>query len=161
MTTYRGTMKNERAGIITWRALWKKIRPLLEAGAWITYELTDGKTRDQEQLCHSCFRDLARDALLGGRPATDKEWKESLKYSFWLGTKDDPDFADDWRGRAPTQVPLVDGDGYVLTPVESKRFTKRLYASFISFIHSVGDARGVQWSKTSLGRDAPEYPTNL
>lgn len=158
MTTFRGTLRNERAGIITWRALWRKIRPLLEAGAWITYELTDGKTREQEQLCHSCFRDLARDAMLGGRPATAAEWKESCKFAFWLGTKDDPDFADDWRGRAPTEVPLPDGDGYVLTPVESKRFTKRLYCAFITFIHQVGDARGVRWSPTSLGRDWPDQP---
>lgn len=158
MTAFRGTLKDERSGIITFRALWRKIRPLLEAGSWITYELTDGRTPDQERLCHSCYRDLARDALLGGQPATAAEWKESLKYSFWLGTKDDDELKDDWRGRAPVQVPLVDGDGYVLTPVESKRFTKRLYSHFITFIHSVGDARGVQWSKTSLGRDWPEQP---
>ena len=161
MTTYRGKLLDERSGIITIRAAWKKVKVLLEAGKEVTYEFTDGKTREQERLCHSCYRDLARDALLGEREATAGEWKESLKYSFWLGTKDDEDFADDWRGRAPVQVPLVDGIGYILTPIESKKFNRRLYAAYITFVHQVGDARGVQWSKTSLGRDAPDYPTNL
>lgn len=159
MTTYRGKLLDERSGIVTIRAVWKKVRVLLEAGREVTYEFSDGKTREQEQLCHSCYSDLARDAMLGGRSATAGEWKESLKYSFWLVTGQDPDFADDWRGRAPTQVPLIDGNGYVLTPVESKRFTRRLYAAFITFIHQTGDARGVRWSPTSLGRDAPVDPT--
>lgn len=158
LTTYRVTLTDERSGIITFRALWKKIKPLLKAGKRVHGEFSDGRTPEQDRLCHSCYRDLARDALLGGRKATAEEWKESLKYCFWLTTRDDPDFADDWRGRAPTQVPLVDGDGYVLTPVSSKRFNRRLYGAFITFVHQTGDARGVQWSKTSLGRDWPEHP---
>lgn len=156
---FRFELRDALSGIVTWRAYWKKLRPLLEEGCRMHCECSDGKTREQERLCHSCYRDLSRDALLGGRPATAAEWKESLKYSFWLATCNDPDFTNDWRGRAPTQVPLVDGDGYVLTPVESKRFTKRLYGAFITFIHQTGDARGVQWSVTSLGRDAPVDPT--
>lgn len=158
MTAFRGTLKDERSGIITFRALWRKIRPLLEAGSWITYELTDGRTHEQENLAHSCFKDLARDALLAGKPATAAKWKISMKSAFWLATKDDEDLADDWKGRAPEEVPLPDGNGYVMSPVDSKRFTKRLYSHFITFIHSVGDARGVQWSKTSLGRDWPDQP---
>lgn len=158
MTAYRGTLTDERSGIITIRAVWKKVRALLEAGKRVHYEFSDGRTPEQDRLCHSCYRDLARDALLGGLPATADDWKESLKYSFWLGTKDDDDFKDDWKGRAPTQVPLVDGDGYVLTPVSSKKFNRRLYSAFITFVHQTGDARGVTWSKTSLGRDWPEQP---
>lgn len=161
MTTWRVELRDLRGGFITFCALWKKLKVPLSEGTAVHGEFTDGKTREQERLCHSCYRDLAAQCLLGGQKANAAKWKVSMKTAFWLGTKDDPDFADDWRGRSPEEVPLPDGDGYVMEPVESKRFNRRLYSALITFIHQTGDARGVQWSRTSLGRDAPDYPTNL
>jgi hypothetical protein len=147
------TLHNAQAGYTALLALWDQLKPYLIAGHKIQIEAFDGKTREQERLCHSCYRDLARDCLLAGAKADAELWKESLKYVFYLVTKDDPEFAEDWRTRKPRMVPLIDGDGFVMTPIESKRFTKRLYAAFITFIHATGDARGVKWSKTSLGRE--------
>lgn len=161
MTTWRVELREVRGGYITFSALWKKLKVVLEEGTAVHGEFTDGKTREQERLCHSCYRDLAKHALLGGKKATAAKWKVSMKTAFWLATKDDQDFADDWHGRAPEEVPLPDGNGYVMEPVESKRFNRRLYSALITFIHQTGDAREVPWSKTSLGRDAPIYPTNL
>jgi hypothetical protein len=40
--------------------------------------------------------------------------------------------------------------------IESKKFTKRLAQGFITFLHATGDLRGVRWSRTSLGREAPD-----
>lgn len=159
MTTYRVELRDARSGIITYRALWKKLRALLEDGAWVRIEATDGRTREQDRLCHSCYRDLAKQCLLGGKKASAAKWKISMKTAFWLATKDDPDFADDWAGRAPEEVPLPDGSGVVMEPVESSRFNRRLYGALIAFCHQTGDERGVRWSVTSLGRDAPTDPT--
>lgn len=113
----------------------------------------EDKSRDQEKLCHSCYRDLARDALLAGMRADAELWKESLKYAFYLVTKEMPEFKAYWAKRKPRMVPLIDGDGFIMTPIESKHFPKGLYAAYITFLHATGDARGVKWSPTSLGRD--------
>lgn len=147
------TLHNAQAGYAALMALWDQCKPHLIAGTKIQLEAFDGKTREQERLCHNCYRDLARDCLLAGAKADPALWKESLKYAFYLATKDDPDFIEDWRTRKPRMVPLIDGDGFIMTPIESKKFTKKLYAAYITFIHSVGDARGVKWSKKSLGRE--------
>jgi hypothetical protein len=150
------TLRDAVSGYKAYCALWLQIKPYLLSGTWLMVEIFDGKTRDQERLVHSCYRDLARDALLAGSKADDEQWKESLKYSFYLGTKDDPEFAQDWKRRKPRMVPLIDGDGFIMTPIESKRFTKGMYSAYITFVHSVGDQRGVKWSKTSLGREWSE-----
>lgn len=115
--------------------------------------LEDGKTRDQEQLVHSCYEDFARCVLISGARMSAKKWKTTLKYAFYLETKDDETLRDDWASRAPEMVPMLNGQGFVMTEIESRHFTKALYSAFITFLHSEGDARGVQWSKTSLGRE--------
>lgn len=156
MNVYSVTLHNAQQARQAIVALCEQLKPHLIAGTKITLEAFDGKSREQERLCHSCYRDLARDALLAGAKADEALWKESLKYAFYVATKDDPDFAADWKRRKPRQVPLIDGDGFVMTPIESKSFTKRMYAAYITFLHATGDARGVTWSQTSLGREWSE-----
>lgn len=114
------------------------------------------KTRDQEKLYHSCFHDLARDCLYAGQKVDEEVWKRGLLQAFYEATKHDPEFADDWAKRRPRMIPTLDGDGMLMLPIESKRFTKRLASGFITFVHATGDLRGVRWSRTSLGRDVPE-----
>lgn len=114
------------------------------------------KSRDQERLYHSCFRDLARDCLLGGMKQDAEAWKRSLLQAFYEATVSDPEFADHWRTRAPRMVPSLDGRGLLMVNVESKRFSSKLARGFIEFVHSVGADRGVRWSRTSLGRDVPD-----
>lgn len=147
------TLRDAQTGMQALMSLFSQLKPYLMQGYSFVVEAYDGKTRAQERLCHSCYTDLARDCLLAGVKADPELWKESLKYTFYIVTKDDPDFADDWRTRKPRMVPLIDGDGFVMTSIESRRFTKKLYAGFITFIHATGDARGVRWSPTSLGRE--------
>lgn len=159
MNTYSVTLRGLKDGFRAFSALWAQVKPFVADGVPVQVEAFDGKTREQEKLCHSCYRDLARDALLAGAKSDAGLWKESLKYAFYLATKDDPDFEADWRTRKPRMVPLIDGDGFVMTPIESKLFTKRLYAAFITFLHATGDARGVKWSVTSLGREWAELET--
>lgn len=155
MTTYSVKLSSVEQARKAVLAMCEKLKPHLLAGQQFTLEAFDGKSRDQERLCHSCYRDLARDAMLGGVKADAAMWKEACKYAFYIATKDMPEHADDWKRRKPRMVPMIDGDGVVLTPIESKHFTKGLYSAYITFLHATGDARGVRWSKTSLGRDAP------
>lgn len=153
MTVYSVKLQNAQQARQAILALCEQIKPHLIAGRTFTLEAFDGKTRDQEKLCHSCYVDIARDALLAGAKAEPALWKESLKYAFYLGTKDMDEFAQDWLRRKPRMVPLIDGDGFVMTPIESKNFTKGLYSAYISFLHATGDARSVNWSPKSLGRE--------
>lgn len=133
-----------------------KIKPFMIAGAKFGIDVYDAKTREQERLYHSCFRDMARDCLLGGSKRDEETWKRALLHAFYEGTKNDPEFAQDWRSRAPRVIPTLDETGLLLIGIESKRFTKRLASAFITFVHSEGDTRGVRWSRTSLGRDVPD-----
>jgi hypothetical protein len=135
-------------------AVLRNLAPMFAEGKAVACEFFDGKTRAQERLTHSCYRDLSRDCLLNGIKASEGDWKDCLKMAFYQATKDDPDYTEDWRRRRPRMIPALDGDGYVMTTIESRGFTKNLYRGFITFIHSVGDERGVRWSRTSLGRDA-------
>lgn len=153
MTTISTKLRNAQQGWTALTSMYERLKPYLMAGHAFTVEAFDGKSRDQERLCHSCYRDIARDALLAGAKADAALWKEALKYAFYLATKDMPEFAEDWRTRKPRMVPLITGDGFVMTPIESKRFTKSLYSAYIAFLHHVGDERGVHWSQTSLGSD--------
>lgn len=133
-----------------------RIKPLMLAnGLRLGIEVFDAKTREQERLYHSCFRDLARDCLLAGQKHDAEAWKRSLLHAFYDATKHDPEFASDWRTRAPRVIPELDGTGLLMIGIESKKFTKRLASAFITFVHATGDARGVRWSRTSLGRDVP------
>jgi len=133
-----------------WR--WAKGMLINKSGSLIL-EIVIAKSREQERLYHACFRDLARDCLLGGEKHDEEAWKRALLQAFYDGTKDDPEFVDDWRTRAPRMVPTLDGSGALITGVESKRFTKRMARGFIEFVHAEGNHRGVKWSKTSLGRE--------
>ena len=154
--TYRVKLVNAQQARTAIVSMCEHIKPWLIAGHQLVLEVIDEKTRKQERLVHSCYRDLARDCLLGGLKQDEDAWKRALLQAFYEGTKHDPEFKNDWKGRAPRFVPALDGDGAVLVSIESRGFTKRLYSAFITFVHSTGDARGARWSRTSLGRDVPD-----
>lgn len=126
------------------------------SGCGIALIVESLKTRAQERLYHSCFRDLSRDCLLGGFKQDEEAWKRALLQAFFEVTRDDPEHRDDWKGREPRLIPDLYGRGMLMIGVESKRFTKGLAKAFITFVHTEGDSRGVRWSRTSLGRDAPQ-----
>lgn len=137
-------------------ALCAQIKPWVLAGYTLTIEVFDGKSREQERLYHSCFRDLARDCKFQGGKVDEEVWKRALISAFYTATKDDPEYAADWRGRAPRILPNLDGNGFFSVEVQSSKFTKKLASGFITFVHATGDERGVRWSRTSLGRDVPD-----
>lgn len=150
------TVANEKALRAEMTLAWDWAQKQIASGHSVDLEFVRSKSREQEKLYHSCFRDLARDCLLAGSKQDDEVWKRALLQAFYEATKNDPEFSDDWRARRPRLIPALDGDGLLMLPIESKRFTKRLASGFITFVHSVGDERGARWSRTSLGRDVPE-----
>lgn len=150
------TLKDAQTGHTAWCKAWLWCKAMTTAGNELVVEIVCAKTREQERLYHSCFRDLARDCLLGGVKHDEEAWKRSLLQAFYEATRDDPEFRADWKGRAPRLVPELDGQGLLLVNIESKRFTKNLAKAFITFVHATGDLRGVRWSRTSLGREAPD-----
>jgi hypothetical protein len=112
------------------------------------------KTREQEKLAHSVYKDFTRDALCDGRHLEFDDWKRKLKLDFWDETGNDPEYAPLWKGLAPTLTP-VPGTRYVIsTEIASAKFPRKLYQAYITFLHSRGDELGVSWSPTSLGREA-------
>lgn len=150
------TLRDAQSGHVAWCKAWLWCKAMVMAGNQLIVEIVCAKTREQERLYHSCFRDLARDCLLGGVKDDEEAWKRATLYAFYLATKDDPDFAEDWKNRKPRMIPTLDGDGMLMINIESRGFTKNLATAFITFLHATGDLRGVRWSRTSLGRDAPD-----
>jgi len=149
-------LENAAFGHAVWVETWRWCKAMLIAGHKLCVEVYTAKSREQERLYHSCFRDLSRDCLLGGQKRDAEDWKRATLQAFYRATKDDPDFADDWKSRAPRFVPALDDGDVVLVPIESRRFTKSLATAYITFLHATGDERGVRWSRTSLGRDVPD-----
>lgn len=137
--------------------LWKTVlKNWLLNGHGLVLEVYSAKTRAQERLVHSCFRDMARDCPMAGQQVDAETWKRVLLLAFYEETRTWPDLADDWKGREPRMVPRLKGSGFVEVGIESRGFTKRLYSAFIEFVHATGAERGVRWSRTSLGRDVPD-----
>lgn len=131
----------------------KVVAAWLAAGEEVWVEFVIRKSREQERLYHSIFRDFARQLKHFGREMDAEEWKRVMIEAFYRATKDDPEFAGEWQGRAPRQIPNLEGDGWVQVGIESKRFTKALASAFITHLHAWGDSQGVRWSETSLGRE--------
>jgi hypothetical protein len=150
------TALNAQHGHTVIQDLWKWAKPLLIHGYKLNVTVDDVKSREQENLYHSCFTDLSKHCELAGMKRPAEEWKRALLQAYYEATSNDPDFADDWKTRAPKMVPDLYGRGVVFIPIESKGFTRNLASGFITFVHSVGDERGVKWSRTSLGRDVPD-----
>lgn len=149
-------LRDPQRGHTEWVKAWQWCKAMVMAGNTLIVEIVCAKTREQERLYHSCFRDLARDCLYAGRKEDEEVWKRGLLQAFYEATKEDPDFVNDWKNRKPKMIPTLDGDGLLMLPIESKRFTKNLAKAFITFVHATGDLRGVRWSRTSLGREAPD-----
>jgi len=150
------TIRTQQALRAEFERAWHWAQQQIADGNVLDLELVHAKSRDQEKLYHSCFKDLARDCLYAGAKVDQEVWKRGLLQAFYEATKDDPEFRDDWARRRPRMIPTLDGDGFLLLPIESKKFTKRLASGFITFVHATGDLRGVRWSRTSLGSDVPD-----
>lgn len=148
------TLRNVQQAKVWLPTALQQVRAWIDAGEDVFVEFVVRKSREQERLYHSIFRDFAKQLKHYGREMEAEDWKRLMIEAFYRATKDDPDYRDEWKNRAPRQIPNLSGDGWVEVGIESKRFTKKLATGFITFLHAWGDEQGVRWSMTSLGRDA-------
>ena len=100
------------------------------------------RTLDQNALLWSCLTDIAKQVQwpVNGRHEhlTADEWKEIFSASL----KQEQRMAMGLQG------------GFVMLGERTSRMTIRQMTELIELMHAFGNERGVQWSQTSLGRDA-------
>ena len=56
-------------------------------------------------------------------------------------------------------VPNLDGSGFVVLGQRTSEMTIAEMVDVITLAHAFGDSKGVQWRRTSLGRDVPDEVT--
>ncbi|SEL12743.1 NinB protein [Roseateles sp. YR242] len=132
---------------------WKQIKAMLRLNQrpmmLIAYE---EQSLQQQHTYHSALKDLARDCLLGGEQRDAETWKRSTLAAFYEATRQDPEFAPMWQAMEVVSVPSMDCVGFHLYSPRSRVFPHPLAGAYLAFLHETGDARGVKWSPTSLGR---------
>ncbi len=123
-----------------WLSAWQTIKPLLIAGHRLHVEVRQEKRSDpQNRLMWSCLGDLARQVDWHGQKLDAEAWKDMATAAL----------------KRQRVVPGIDG-GFVVLGQRTSQMTKAEMTELIDFLFAFGDQRGVQWSRTSLGRDWPE-----
>lgn len=121
-------------------SLWTDIKPWLIAGHRLSFSVkTDTRSTAQNSLLWSCLADVSRQVEWHGQRLDDEAWKDMATAAL----------------KRQRVVPGIDG-GFVVLGTRTSRMTVAEMSELIDFLHAFGDERGVQWSRTSLGRDAPE-----
>ena len=116
-------------------------RAIMEAGENHVAEIRPRtRTLDQNALLHSCLSDIAKQL----------QWPVNGKYEHLS--------VDEWRAIFAAclhqEMRMAAGiqGGVVMLGQRTRHMTIGKMSELISLIHSFGDARGVSWSPTSLGR---------
>jgi hypothetical protein len=87
----------------------------------------------------SCLGDIAKQVDWHGQRLDEEAWKDMATAAL----------------KRQRVVPGIDG-GFVVLGERTSKMTIAEMVELVDFLHAFGDGRGVQWSKTSLGRDWPE-----
>lgn len=106
------------------------------------------KSREQEQHYHAMMTDISTQVPYNGK-FRDMEtwWKRLLIDAFKFDTKDDPEFSAEWAKFGALQmVPALNHDGFVLIGEQSRQFSVKLAAGFITWLGAFGAEHGVRWS---------------
>lgn len=124
--------------------------------AWIKVMLTDGhrlvlsirletRSTKQNNMMWSCLADLSNQVTWFGKKLTKEGWKD-----FITGHLDGQEL-----------VPNMDGTGFI--SIQRGRSTSTMtikeMVAVIDLCHAFGAEQGVNWSVTSLGRDAVDPDT--
>lgn len=106
------------------------------------------KSREQEEKYHAMIGDIAKQVPFRGRMRDkDRVWKRLLIDAFKYETKDDPEFAADWRKFGDAELmPALNHDGFVLAGEQSRNFTVKLAKGFITFLEAFGAEHDVKWT---------------
>lgn len=112
------------------------------------------KSREQEQHYHAMIGDIARQVPYNGKMRdADAWWKRLLIDAFKHETKEDPEFAAEWAKFGALQmVPALNHDGFVLIGEQSRQFTTKLAAGFITWLGAFGAEHDVKWTASKRDR---------
>lgn len=136
LTLYSVTqMATELPRVIDW------LKAMLVAGHRLVLSIrTETRTSKQNNMMWSCLTDLSKQVTWFGKKLTKEGWKD-----FITGHLDGQDL-----------VPNMDGTGFI--SIQRGRSTSAMtikdMVAVIDLCHAFGSDQGVQWSPTSLGRDA-------
>jgi len=124
---------------------WSWAKAMLLAGHRLTLEVKRAtRSTEQNALMWSCLTDLSKqvDWPVDGRTQKldPEEWKDILS----AGLKKSQRVAQGIEG------------GWVMLGQRTSRMTVAEMSELITLAHAFGDQHGVRWSRTSLGREAPE-----
>ncbi len=140
MNRIQAALINPQQAYQWWLSAWQTIKPLLIAGHRLHVEVRQEKRSDpQNRLMWSCLGDLARQVDWHGQKLDAEAWKDMATAAL----------------KRQRVVPGIDGS-FVVLGQRTSQMTKAEMTELIDFVHAFGDGRGVQWSRTSLGRDWPE-----
>lgn len=126
-------------------AICERIKPWLIAEHALCLEIrAETRSTAANRLLWSCLNDISRQV----------EWPVDGK----LQKLD----AEDWKAilsagvtKAQRVAQGVEG-GFVMLGQRTSKMTRAEFTALIDFCHAFGDSRGIQWSRTSLGRDVPD-----
>lgn len=139
------TLKDAQSAASQLTEAWKWIKAMLVAGHRLSFEVRKAtRSTEQNALMWSCLADLSRQVFwpVDGRmqKLDPKEWKDVLS----AGLTKHQRVAQGIEG------------GRVMLGQRTSRMTVAEMSDLITLAHAFGDAREVHWSRTSLGRDAPD-----
>ncbi len=117
------------------------IKAMLVAGHRLVFSVrAETRSAKQNNMMWSCLTDLSKQVTWFGKKLTKEGWKD-----FITGHLDGQDL-----------VPNMDGTGFI--SIQRGRSTSAMtikeMVAVIDLCHAFGADKGVQWSPTSLGRDA-------
>ena len=121
---------------------------MLIAGHRLTVTIKKAtRSTDQNRIFWSILSDLSQQCEWAVDGQVTKLQPEDVKHILTAGLKRHNRMA---RG--------IDG-GIVILGQSTSRMTVAEMSELITLAHAYGDQAGVKWSRTSLGRDAPDFAT--
>lgn len=128
--------------------LWTEMKAHLLAGHRLTISIKpETRSTAQNRMLWSILNDLSTQCEWAVDGAMVKLSPEDVKHILTAGLKRHQRMA---RG--------IDG-GIVILGQSTSRMSVAEMGELITLGHAVGDERGVNWSRTSLGRDVPDEAT--
>lgn len=104
------------------------------------------KSRDQEKKFHAMIGEIALVWEHFGRKWDAADLKRLLLDQFRRDTIKDPALQQLWWTMGEAQmVPSIDGTGFVMLGVQSRRFPAKLAAAFIEYLYAFGAELNIQW----------------
>lgn len=90
------------------------------------------KSRNQEELYHALFGEIAKTRTFMGNSWDDETWKRLLVDAFARVKEKE---GEPVQGHG-TMVPNLDHTGFVQLGIQTRRFTKKQASEFIEFLHA-------------------------